>query len=654
MKNFWQTIKTSDVFSHFTSLAYLPRWVVLLSDIIICVFAYVISYTIASRLNSELTNPILLNAIWHRLLLILVVQLFFFWVFHTYSSILRYSAFVDAVKLFFAVFANVATLLVLNLIIDYIYGTAVFYYISIVFYGIIAFFSLFLVRLFVKTFFDFMSMNTGNVTPVMIYGSQSAGIAIAKMLRTDSKVKYKLVGFVDENKATTQRVLMGVRVYELTDKNVKEIIAKKAKAIIVSPLIKEKIDIQKDLDVFIYNNLSVLMVPPVSVWDKGDMPSIKQIKSIEIEDILNRASIDISTDNISSEIKDKVVLITGATGSIGSEIVRQSIEFSPNMIVLLDQAETPMHELTLKLKESYPQQKFISYLGDVRNRERMDAMMDVFRPDIVFHAAAYKHVPLMEDNPTESIQTNVLGTKNLADLSVKYKVSRFVMVSTDKAVNPTNVMGASKRIAEIYVQSLNKSVENSGLDCPRFITTRFGNVLGSNGSVIPYFKQQIEKGGPVTVTHPEIIRYFMTIPEACLLVLEAGTMGKGGEIYIFDMGQPVKILDLARKMIRLAGFIPDVDIPIKFTGLRPGEKLYEELLNKKEITRETHHSKIMIANVREYDYDEISKDIEELIKYSFLGKIYLTVSKMKAIVPEFVSNNSQYESLDIEKNSMSK
>ncbi|MFV0471560.1 MAG: polysaccharide biosynthesis protein [Paludibacteraceae bacterium] len=654
MKNFWQTIKTSDIFSHFTSLAYLPRWVVLLSDIIICVFAYVISYTIASRLNSELTNPILLNAIWHRLLLILVVQLFFFWVFHTYSSILRYSAFVDAVKLFFAVFANVATLLVLNLIIDYIYGTAVFYYISIVFYGIIAFFSLFLVRLFVKTFFDFMSMNTGNVTPVMIYGSQSAGIAIAKMLRTDSKVKYKLVGFVDENKATTQRVLMGVRVYELTDKNVKEIIAKKAKAIIVSPLIKEKIDIQKDLDVFIYNNLSVLMVPPVSVWDKGDMPSIKQIKSIEIEDILNRASIDISTDNISSEIKDKVVLITGATGSIGSEIVRQSIEFSPNMIVLLDQAETPMHELTLKLKESYPQQKFISYLGDVRNRERMDAMMDVFRPDIVFHAAAYKHVPLMEDNPTESIQTNVLGTKNLADLSVKYKVSRFVMVSTDKAVNPTNVMGASKRIAEIYVQSLNKSVENSGLDCPRFITTRFGNVLGSNGSVIPYFKQQIEKGGPVTVTHPEIIRYFMTIPEACLLVLEAGTMGKGGEIYIFDMGQPVKILDLARKMIRLAGFIPDVDIPIKFTGLRPGEKLYEELLNKKEITRETHHSKIMIANVREYDYDEISKDIEELIKYSFLGKIYLTVSKMKAIVPEFVSNNSQYESLDIEKNSMSK
>lgn len=649
MKNFWQTIKTSDIFSHFTSLAYLPRWVVLLSDIIICVFAYVISYTIASRLNSELTNPILLNAIWHRLLLILVVQLFFFWVFHTYSSILRYSAFVDAVKLFFAVFANVATLLVLNLIIDYIYGTAVFYYISIVFYGIIAFFSLFLVRLFVKTFFDFMSMNTGNVTPVMIYGSQSAGIAIAKMLRTDSKVKYKLVGFVDENKATTQRVLMGVRVYELTDKNVKEIIAKKAKAIIVSPLIKEKIDIQKDLDVFIYNNLSVLMVPPVSVWDKGDMPSIKQIKSIEIEDILNRPSIDISTDNISSEIKDKVVLITGAAGSIGSEIVRQSIEFSPNMIVLLDQAETPMHELTLKLKESYPQQKFISYLGDVRNRERMDAMMDVFRPDIVFHAAAYKHVPLMEDNPTESIQTNVLGTKNLADLSVKYKVSRFVMVSTDKAVNPTNVMGASKRIAEIYVQSLNKSVENSGLDCPRFITTRFGNVLGSNGSVIPYFKQQIEKGGPVTVTHPEIIRYFMTIPEACLLVLEAGTMGKGGEIYIFDMGQPVKILDLARKMIRLAGFIPDVDIPIKFTGLRPGEKLYEELLNKKEITRETHHSKIMIANVREYDYDEISKDIEELIKYSFLGKIYLTVSKMKAIVPEFVSNNSQYESLDIEK-----
>ncbi|MGC3979388.1 MAG: nucleoside-diphosphate sugar epimerase/dehydratase [Paludibacteraceae bacterium] len=653
MKNLWQPIKTSDIFSHFTSLAYLPRWVVFIGDIIVCVFSYTLSYLLVSRSANDLTNPIIINNFWLRMTLLVSVQILFFWIFHTYSGILRYSGFVDAIKLFFAVFSVVGLCVLVNLITFWLFDVYVFYFISLIFYGVIAFFLLFMIRLTVKTAFELIAMNVGDVMPVMIYGTKSAGISIAKMLRTSDRLKYKLVGFVDMDKVASQRVLMGVKVYELTDRNVKEVISRKAKAIIVSPFKMESADVQKELDLFINYGLSVLVAPPVSIWDKHDMPSLRQIKSVQIEDLLDRPQIVISTENISKEIKDKVILITGAAGSIGSEIVRQLVTFKPRMIVLVDQAETPMHELTLRLRENYPQQTFSAFLADVRNIDRMDTMMSLYRPDIVFHAAAYKHVPLMEDNPTESIQVNVLGTKNVADLAVKYNVSRFVMVSTDKAVNPTNIMGASKRIAEIYVQSLNKNIEKKDDKCTRFITTRFGNVLGSNGSVIPFFKHQIENGGPVTVTHPEIIRYFMTIPEACLLVLEAGTMGEGGEIYIFDMGQPVKILDLARKMIRLAGYVPDVDIHIKFTGLRPGEKLYEELLNTKEITQKTYHPKIMVAKVREYDYDEVTTQIEELIRYSYLGKVYLTVSKMKSIVPEFISNNSEYESLDV-KNELQK
>ena len=441
---------------------------------------------------------------------------------------------------------------------------------------------------------------------------------------------------------------MGVKVYQLNEHNVKKIIARKARAVIVSPMKMETINPKKDLDIFINNGILVLTIPPISPLNNS-APSVRQIKSIEIDDLLERPQITISTDNISAEIKDKVVLITGAAGSIGSEIVKQTINFNPEMIVLVDQAETPMHELTLKMKSAKPGLRFSAYLGDIRNQERMEQMMELYRPDIIFHAAAYKHVPLMEDNPTESIQTNIMGTKIMADLAVKYNVSRFVMVSTDKAVNPTNVMGASKRIAEIYVQSLNNHLVKEGKTSTKFITTRFGNVLGSNGSVIPLFKKQIENKGPVTVTHPDIIRYFMTIPEACLLVLEAGTAGNGGEIYIFDMGEPVKILDLAKKMIRLAGYKPNIDIPIKFIGLRPGEKLYEELLNSKEATKKTHHPKIMIATVREYDYREVSEKISELIKFSAHGKNFLSVSQMKEIVPEYVSNNSEYERLDLEK-----
>ncbi len=646
MRSFVNSILKSDIFSHFISLKYLPRWVVLMFDLVASIVAILLSIYFSNHLNvntNELTIPTSLIVV-----MVLSFQVFFFWLFRTYSGILRYSGYVDAAKLLFAVFFNAALLLLLNFISGNYFENFLFYYSTPLFYSVLAFFFLFLIRLTVKNVFDFMHLNSGKSIPIVIYGTQSAGISIAKMLRSNEKTNYRLVGFVDTDNDATSKVLIGVKVYKLTQENVQRFISKKAKAVIVSPMKMEKINPKTDLDIFINNGMSVLVVPPMEVWE-GEMPSPRQIKSVQIEDLLERPQIEISMDNISKTLKNKVVLITGAAGSIGSEIVRQIITFNPKLIVVLDQAESPMHELVLKLNEKYPSQNFSAFLGDVRNLERMDYMMSTYRPDIIFHAAAYKHVPLIEDNPTESIQANVMGTKNMADLAVKYGVSRFVMVSTDKAVNPTNVMGASKRIAEIYVQSLNNKLQKEGNgNSTKFITTRFGNVLGSNGSVIPRFKSQIEKGGPVTVTHPDIIRYFMTIPEACLLVLEAGVAGNGGEIFIFDMGEPVKIYDLAKKMIRLAGFVPDVDIPIRFTGLRPGEKLYEELLNQKELTKETHHPKIMVATVREYDYEEVSEKIEELVKYSYLGKNFLTVSQMKNIVPEFLSNNSQYERLDVE------
>jgi FlaA1/EpsC-like NDP-sugar epimerase len=559
--------------------------------------------------------------------------------------VLRYSSYIDASKLLLAVVSNLIFVSIVNLTIFLITAHNIYNYFLLIVYAILSFLLLFLIRLTVKTIYDYMNENSESVIPVMIFGTQSSAIGIAKMIRSAQDNKYKLVGFLDDDKSASEKIIMGVKVYHLNEDVVKKVVVKKAKAIIVTPNKMSQIDPNNDLDIFINNNLSVLTSQPMSIW-QNEMPTIKQIKSIQIEDLLERPEICINCENIAKQIKAKVVLITGAAGSIGSEIVKQIVPFGPKLIILLDQAESPMHTLRLLLEEKYPEQNFTVFLGDVRNKERMEFMIDMYRPDFIYHAAAYKHVPLMEDNPVESIQANVKGTKIMADLAVKYNVERFVMISTDKAVNPTNVMGASKRIAEIYVQSLYRKLESEGKTGTKFITTRFGNVLGSNGSVIPHFKSQIEKGGPVTVTHPEIIRYFMTIPEACMLVMEAGAMGNGGEIFIFDMGRPVKIVNLARKMIRLAGYIPEVDIKIEFTGLRPGEKLYEELLNQKEITTQTHHPKIMIAKVQEYDYEMVSEKIDELIKYSFLNKDYITVSLMKKIVPEFLSKNSRYERLD--------
>lgn len=645
MKDMFGFIKNTDMFSHIASLNYMPRWLVLFVDISISIFSYLIASYLASHFVSGPTEFRYLG-VYERVSIVLALQIFFFWVFHTYSGVLRYSGYVDAVKLLFAVCSTVLVILIVNVFIINTWDVHPFFISGLIFYAVIAFVLLFLLRLAAKTIYDFFIQNSGNLTPVMIYGTKSAAVGIAKMLRSNSdEKKYKLVGFLDDEKNATERVIMGVKVYHLDEKTIKKIVAKKAKSVIVSPIKMKQINPEKDLDIFLNNHISILTSPPMSIW-KNDMPALNQIKSVQIEDLLERPKIQICTENIAEELKGKVVLVTGAAGSIGSEIVQQVIGFEPNLVVLLDQAESPMHNLRLEMEEKYPNQNFSIFLGDVRNKNRMEYMMDMYRPDYIFHAAAYKHVPLMEDNPVESIQVNVMGTKNMADLAVKYKASRFVMVSTDKAVNPTNVMGASKRIAEIYVQSLYKKLVADG-GTTKFITTRFGNVLGSNGSVIPLFKSQIEKGGPVTVTHPEIIRYFMTIPEACMLVLEAGVMGNGGEIFIFDMGSPVKIVNLARKMIRLAGYIPEIDIKIEYTGLRPGEKLYEELLNNKEKTTKTHNPKIMIAKVQEYDYEVVSEQIDELISYSFMCKSFLTVTQMKKIVPEFVSKNSQYERLDV-------
>jgi FlaA1/EpsC-like NDP-sugar epimerase len=637
----------SDFFDNFVSLKYLPRWVVLVIDIILSVSALLIAIILEDRIRiSSESIPIVDQ--WQKLLVFVFFQVIFYRIFHTYSGVLRYSSFVDAQKILMAISVNVLFYVLINLFYHTFTLRILFTFTELLIYSILAFVFLFLLRLTVKTLYDYVTQRGEVIIPVMIYGTKSAAIGIAKMLMSEQVgSKYELVGFIDDDKSASEKMIMGVRVYHLQDNVINTVIKKKAKAIIVSPLKLNQVNSMNILEKFIDNNLTVLSLPPMNIW-KNEIPTIGQIKSIQIEELLERPQITISTENIAAQLRDKVVLVTGAAGSIGSEIVMQLMNFETKLIVLLDMAESPMHTLKLELQEKFEDKNVTVFLGDVRNKERMDFMMDLYRPDMIYHAAAYKHVPMMEDYPVESVQVNVLGTKILADLAVKYKVERFVMVSTDKAVNPTNVMGASKRIAEIYVQSLYRKLHATlNGSTTKFITTRFGNVLGSNGSVIPYFKKQIEHGGPVTVTHPEIIRYFMTIPEACMLVLEAGSMGHGGEIYIFDMGKPVKIVDLARKMIRLAGYIPEEEIKIVYTGLRPGEKLYEELLNKKEQTQSTHHPKIMVANVQLYDYEKVSLLIDKLINYSKLCKDYLTVSTMKKIVPEFKSKNSLYERLDI-------
>ena len=651
MSNRKSQVLDSDIFSHLTSIGYLPRWFVLFLDTILCVAAFYIAYALSIKLY-YFRFPMQEIAMETRMLIAVGSQIVCFWIFHTYSGILRYSSYVDIVKLLMSIGLNLVFLFAIHYVCYFFFGEGIFLRAGLLVYGVVAFLLLLSVRLVVKTVYDYLIVHSGQVIPVVVYGTQSAGVSIAKMIRSASDSKYRLVGFLGDSQSVNDKFIFGMPVASTVDKRklLRFLIQKKVKAVIVSPFKMKEIDPTHDLDFFLENNIEILTIPSMNEWNEGDklVDVSKDLKNIQIEELLNRRPIEIDKKHIVEQIRGKVVMVTGAAGSIGSEIVRQLIHYNPQLLVLYDNAETPLHNLKLELEELQTKCLFVTCIGDVRNLKRSEYVMESYRPDIIYHAAAYKHVPMMEDAPSECVVANVSGTKNMADLAVKYGVQTFVMVSTDKAVNPTNVMGASKRIAEIYVQSLFKKLHENNPSATKFITTRFGNVLGSNGSVIPLFKHQIEKGGPITVTHPDIIRYFMTIPEACQLVLEAGSMGNGGEIFIFDMGQPVKIVDLARKMIRLAGYKPDVDIQISYTGLRPGEKLYEELLNVKEATQPTYHEKIMIAKVREYDFNEIENEIAELLKFNKLYKNYMVVSKMKEIVPEYISKNSQYERLDME------
>lgn len=640
-------LRHSDMLSHISGLGYLPRWAVLLLDLALCFTAYWVSILIGQGVFVYHGIGRDLN-LWTQCLCTMGVQLVCFWIFHTYSGILRYSTFVDTLKTLFAVLLAGSSLLLVNLVIMLTTGEKFFLNTAIIIYVLVAFVLLFILRVGVKTIFESLQQSAGNPL-VLIYGTKAAGIAIAKMLRSAGNTPYRPVGFITDPNDKQHFQLVGMNVFPLNEKLIDYMKSRNIRNVIVSPIKMQEINPAKDLQLLIENNIHILTTPYFTEFESAsdqDAKRMVRIDSIQIEDLLERPSIKINTENVRNIISKKVVMVTGAAGSIGSELVRQVQQYNPKAIILLEQAESPLHDLKLELSNKFPNTRFIPVIADVRNRERIEEVFADFRPDVVYHAAAYKHVPLMESHPNEAIRANVLGTKNMADMAVKYGVERFVMISTDKAVNPTNIMGASKRIAEIYVQSLFKQLQKEDSNCTKFITTRFGNVLGSNGSVIPYFKKQIAAGGPVTVTHPDIIRYFMTIPEACCLVMEASTLGQGGEIFVFDMGHPVKILDLAKNMIRLAGYIPGEDIQIVFSGLRPGEKLYEELLNQKETTIPTNNEKIMVARVREFPFTEVSKNIDELIELTSHNKPFMTVQKMKEIVPEFISKNSVYEQLD--------
>ena len=647
-KNRLKEIRHSDIFSHLPQMSYLPRWGVLALDVMLCTIAFGISVWVSSGFLGIVNVEEHRIALWAQYLLVMCIQIISFWAFHTYSGILRYSTFIDTIKVLLSNISTGVILVGMNLIMQAAFhwhpviNTVIFIYVPT------SFVFLFILRVGVKTLSE--TLERSQASPrVMIYGTKTAGLAIAKMLRSAGNIPYKPVGFIADKGESTNYDLAGLRVRALNERLFDWMGKHGVNYVIVSPIKMREITPSTDLQIFIDHNIRILTTPYFTQFDNVeavDAARVGRIDAIKIEDLLERPQIEVNMENVRQILKNQVVLVSGAAGSIGSELVRQIQQYEPQVTILLEAAESPLHDLALELKEQYPNARFIPIIADVRNRGRIEQIFSEMRPDVVYHAAAYKHVPLMESYPNEAVQANVLGTKNMADMAVKYGVRRFVMISTDKAVNPTNIMGASKRIAEIYVQSLFRKLHKENPDCTKFITTRFGNVLGSNGSVIPYFRKQIAAGGPLTVTHPDIIRYFMTIPEACCLVMEASTLGNGGEIFVFDMGKPVKILDLARNMIRLAGYVPEKDIQIVFTGLRPGEKLYEELLNQKETTLPTSNDKIMIARVRESDYDSVSKDIDQLIETSRSSKPFTTVKLMKKIVPEFISNNSIYEQLD--------
>ncbi|TAJ59209.1 MAG: polysaccharide biosynthesis protein [Chitinophagaceae bacterium] len=635
----------------FKNINIVPRWIIFVIDLGICCFALIFAYLIRVNLSIDAIDMRDLSG---NLLILVLINSIVFINFRTYAGIIRYTGVQDALRICYATVMTTCVLFFISLVAANSGGALVFSNVTLIIYALFSFLFLIAYRVLIKYAFSYLRNYKMDRKNVIIYGAGEAGFATKRVLEHDTTSNVSIVAFVDDDARKVGKVVDGIRIHHTADlqtlslaQNIDEIIIA---AFTLAPIKKNEL-----VDFSLDHDIKVLNVPPLDKWINGQF-SARQLQAIKIENLLEREPIRINNEEIASQISNKRILVTGAAGSIGSEIVRQLLKFNPQTIVLCDQAETPLHQLELELQDLKTGTNCVSFLGDVRNEKRMEELFHLFEPHYVYHAAAYKHVPMMELCPTEAILTNVLGTKIIADLSIKHHVQRFVMVSTDKAVNPTNVMGASKRLAEAYVQQLHYKVNHSEpttngnqlvkQEVTKFITTRFGNVLGSNGSVIIRFKEQIEKGGPVTVTHPNITRFFMTIPEACQLVLEAGSMGKGGEIFVFDMGKPVAIVELAKKMIRLYGLVPGIDIEIKYSGLRPGEKLYEELLTDSENTVPTYHEKIMIAKVRQQMHD-LQLHFEELIELARQKQGSMAmVAKMKELVPEFVSNNSVFESLD--------
>ncbi len=613
-----------------------PRWIIFLIDIFVCFVSLHIAYLV--RFNFVIPLHEWLLYVKYVIPIVIVVRALSFILSKSYAGIIRYTGIEDSIRLLKILTIGSLTFVFINVITFQLQGIFIVPFSIIIIEFLLSVFLLVFLRLFIKMFY-FESIHSKSIrTNIAIIGKDTLAISVKRSLDNDISVNYRVLAFFDTTNFNKGLSIEGIKIFPLSD--FENVVKKYAiQTVIIADEKLSKIRKKEISELALSLNLKVFEVPSLKTWINNEL-SINQLKQIKIEDLLEREVIQLDKENISKQIKDKVVMVTGAAGSIGKEIVIQLTQFKPQIIILYDQAESPMYDLVLELEEKYFFNKYKYIIGDITNEKRLEYIIQRYKPNVIYHAAAYKHVPVMENNPAEAILTNVKGTVILANLAHRYEVDRFVMISTDKAVNPTNVMGASKRIAEIYCQALGKVSKT------KFITTRFGNVLGSTGSVIPRFRQQIEQGGPVTVTHPEITRYFMTIPEACQLVLEAGAMGNGNEIFIFDMGKPVKILDLAVKMIRLAGLQEYKDIQIKFIGLRPGEKIYEELLHNKENTIPTYHPLIMIAKVADVNFEEVKIKIQELLDSIETYDNYKIVSLMKEIVPEFKSKNSIFENLD--------
>ena len=619
----------------------LPYWGIILLDCCLILFSGLLVYTLN---NGVLSTLDILGHLLVTLLVCLIPYLVGFRLFHTYSGIIRYSSFVDLQKVGFAVLFGLICVVVFQALTDF---SPYLMYIrkrDLILSALLAMSLMWMMRVFVK-FFYVSTFRVAKAERAFIYGVKQGGVSLAKSIQNQDPARFVLAGFISDMAEIGNRYLMGVKVYPNNEDLIGVMRRQQADVLLVSPLKVEAIrNNQEMVDRLIKANIKIYMTPAAQEWDGRSDLSHTQLREVNIEDLLPRDKIEIDLEAVRKQLTGKRILITGAAGSIGSEIVRQVAQFAPERMVLIDQAETPLHDVRLMMARGWPDIESYTVVSDICVRERMEELFEEHRPDYVFHAAAYKHVPMMEDNPEESVRNNVDGTRVIADLAVKYGTRKFVMVSTDKAVNPTNVMGCSKRICEIYVQSLDQAIKDGKVSGrTQFVTTRFGNVLGSNGSVIPLFKEQIKRGGPVTVTHKDIIRFFMLIPEACKLVLEAGTMGNGGEIFVFDMGKPVRIVDLAERMIRLSGV---KGIEIRFTGLRDGEKLYEEVLNEEETSKPTFHPKIKIAQVRAYDYADANLRIDALVHACAVEGDMQIVKRMKEIVPEFKSQHSKYEVLD--------